>query len=274
MPELPEVETTLRGITPHIAAKTITDLIVRQPRLRYLVPDNLKQKLKGEKLLDVERRAKYLLLRFRHGVLIIHLGMSGSLRIIDSKITAETRPEKHDHVDVVFDDTILRFRDPRRFGMVLWTQDDVFTHPLLRHLGPEPFDTAFNADYLFRLSRKKKLATKQFIMDNKVVVGVGNIYASESLFMSAIRPGKAAGRLSRKECEILVDNICTVLKEAIQSGGTTLKDFTNSEGNPGYFAQSLNVYGRSGEECYACGEEIKSKMIAQRNTFYCPHCQH
>ena len=274
MPELPEVETTLRGITPHIAAKTVTDVIVRQARLRYPIPDNLKQILKGETLLDIERRAKYLLLRFRQGVLIIHLGMSGSLRIIDPKLVTETAPEKHDHVDVVFEGTILRFRDPRRFGMVLWTEDDIFTHPLLCHLGPEPFDTAFNADYLFRLSRKKKVPTKQFIMDNKIVVGVGNIYASESLFMSSIRPGKAAGRLSRNECTLLVENICSVLKKAIQQGGTSLKDFTNSEGKPGYFAQSLNVYGRTGEECYTCGQKIRSKMIGQRNTFYCPHCQH
>ena len=274
MPELPEVETTLRGIKPHIGAKIVTDLIVRQARLRYPVPDNLKQILNGEKLLDVKRRAKYLLLHFHHGVLIIHLGMSGSLRVIDPKLTTDTKPEKHDHVDVVFDGTILRFRDPRRFGMILWTQDNIFSHPLLRHLGPEPFDAAFNADYLFRLSRKKKVTTKQFIMDNKVVVGVGNIYASESLFMSAIRPGRAAGRLSRNECHILVENICKILKEAIQQGGTTLKDFTNSEGKPGYFAQSLNVYGRSGEPCFTCGEEIKSKIIGQRNTFYCPHCQH
>lgn len=271
MPELPEVETTRRGIAPHIEGMTVDDVIVRQPKLRWPVPRGLKQKLLGQQLLYVERRAKYLLLGFEHGTLIMHLGMSGSLRIVDA-----TQPAgKHDHFDLVLSrGKALRLTDPRRFGAVLWTGDAPQLHPLMAALGPEPLSDDFTADYLFRRSRGKKCSIKQFIMDGKVVVGVGNIYASESLFIAGINPRRVAGRVSRERLERLTAAIKTVLAAAIEQGGTTLRDFVGGDGKPGYFAQQLYVYGRAGEPCRRCGTVIKQVTIGQRNTYYCTHCQH
>ena len=271
MPELPEVETTRRGIEPHIKAKQVSDVIVRHHQLRWPVPRGLKTKLTGHKIISVSRRAKYLLLGFDHGTLIIHLGMSGSLRIIDNSLAAQ----KHDHVDIVFDHgRALRLTDPRRFGCVLWTQNDPQQHELIADLGPEPLSDAFNGDYLFQRSRGRKSTVKQFIMDGKIVVGVGNIYASESLFLAGINPKRLAGKIGRERYDKLVDAIKQVLAAAIEQGGTTLRDFVGGDGKPGYFAQQLNVYGREGEPCRVCGTPIKQLVLGQRSTYYCPQCQH
>lgn len=271
MPELPEVETTRRGITPHIRGKTVTGVIVRQRHLRWPIPTRLKKILTGEKILDVIRRGKYLLFITRAGTVIMHLGMSGSLRVVNKSVT----PGKHDHVDLVLDDNrVLRLHDPRRFGAVLWTSHSPETHPLLKSLGPEPLSDSFNSDYLFNRSRKRKSSIKSFIMDSKIVVGVGNIYANEALFRAGIRPTVQAGKISKNRYQQLVTVIKDVLKEAIAQGGTTLRDFTNEQGKPGYFRQSLLVYGRTGEHCSVCNKPIKQIKQNQRASFYCPHCQH
>ncbi len=270
MPELPEVETTRRGIAPWIEGHRVAEVIIRQRRLRYPVPRGLEARLKGKRLQRVRRRAKYLLLEFEHGTAIIHLGMSGSLRILDQRLDAN----KHDHFDIRFDNgKILRYRDPRRFGALLWC-DAGKQHKLLGALGPEPLSDTFDGERLFTLSRKRKSALKTFIMDNHVVVGVGNIYASEALFLAGLRPGRAAGGISRQQCAKLAAAIKQVLTTAIEAGGTTLRDFTSADGAPGYFALQLNVYGRAGEACPVCGTLIKQKVIGQRNSYYCPHCQH
>jgi len=269
MPELPEVETTRRGISPHIEGQNVLEVIVRQGRLRWPVTRGLNQKLSGQVIRRTERRGKYLLIETGNGSLIIHLGMSGSLRIVE----AGAAPRKHDHVDLVLGNgKCLRFHDPRRFGAILWSRTPL-RHELIRGLGPEPLGEDFNGDYLFRLSRGRKLAVKNFIMDSHVVVGVGNIYASESLFMAGIRPGVAAGRISRARYEALATAIMTVLDRAIREGGTTLRDFVREDGQPGYFAQSLNVYGRDGQPCRTCGAVIRKKTIGQRSSYYCPDCQ-
>lgn len=270
MPELPEVETTRRGIDPHVRGATVNKVILRQLSLRWPVPEQLPVLLQRRKLLDLSRRGKYLLLRFHHGHLLIHLGMSGNLRIVQ----AETPVQKHDHVDLVFNNhSVLRFNDPRRFGAVLWTEEPVFEHELLSSLGPEPLSDDFNADYLYRRSRGKKQAIKTCIMDSKVVVGVGNIYANEALFLAGIRPARAAGSLSRVKIVRLVEHIKSVLCKAITQGGTTLKDFVNSEGKPGYFKQELQVYGRAGQPCPKCSQVLKEIRLGQRSTVYCPSCQ-
>lgn len=269
MPELPEVETTKCGIEPHLRGKRVTDVIIRQPRLRWPVPANLPEVLTGLKIDTVKRRAKYLLLETRAGTLILHLGMSGSLRILDSSVPAGG----HDHFDLVIGKQCLRLRDPRRFGAVLWTDRDLQEHTLFKSLGPEPLGESFNTEYLFSASRKRTVAVKNFIMNSHVVVGVGNIYASESLFLAGIRPTRRAGKISRKQYQSLVQSIKTVLQRAIEQGGTTLKDFSNEEGKPGYFAQQLRVYGRKAEACYQCDAPIQQITIGQRSTYYCPRCQ-
>jgi len=270
MPELPEVETTRRGISPRIKHKTIENVTIRHRQLRWPIPANLKAKCKGQIIKDVSRRGKYLLIKLDTGTIIMHLGMSGSLRVIDCNIP----PEKHDHIDIVLNtDKCLRLRDPRRFGAVLFTTGDPLEHKLLKHLGPEPLEKDFNATYLFNKSRKRNLAVKLFIMDSKVVVGVGNIYASESLFKAGIHPKKAAGKITKEQYASLARAIKSVLKAAIKSGGTTLRDFTSSDGSPGYFSQSLKVYGRKGEPCSKCGKTITHSVIGQRATYYCTHCQ-
>ena len=270
MPELPEVETTRCGIAPHITGQTVHSVVLRQTRLRWPIPATLKTILPGQCIDQVSRRGKYLLLHTAVGTVIIHLGMSGSLRIANQHDTVE----KHDHVDIVFaKDCILRLRDPRRFGAVLWTKTSPLSHKLLRALGPEPLSDEFNAEALFQRSRKRQLAIKPFIMDSKIVVGVGNIYANEALFQAGIRPSIPAGRISQIRYQALVLAIKAVLTEAIKAGGTTLRDFTNSEGKPGYFQQKLRVYARAGEACTSCGADIKLIHQNQRATYYCTHCQ-
>ncbi|NOY66548.1 MAG: bifunctional DNA-formamidopyrimidine glycosylase/DNA-(apurinic or apyrimidinic site) lyase [Gammaproteobacteria bacterium] len=270
MPELPEVETMRRGIEPHILNETIITIIVRERRLRWPVSKQFDAQAPGSKVQQVQRRSKYLLVYTSKGCIILHLGMSGSLRILD----VNTPAEKHDHVDIVFSNNkIIRFRDPRRFGSVFWTRADPLKHKLLIKLGPEPLDEIFCPELLFKKSRGRKQNIKTFIMNSQIVVGVGNIYACESLFLAGIHPTTAAGKISKKRLEILVETIKDVLNKAIKKGGTTLKDFTQADGNPGYFAQSLNVYGRESEPCNVCKKPVKKITQCQRSTFYCPACQ-
>lgn len=270
MPELPEVETTRRGIAGLVTGGTVMAVTVREPRLRQAVPGELAALLRGRELLAVERRAKYLLFRFAHGTLIMHLGMSGSLRVVPP----ETPFKKHDHIEILFDgERRLRFHDPRRFGLAIWSADPVDRHPLIAHLGPEPWDPAFHAAYLHATAAKRRVAVKNLIMDGQVVVGVGNIYASEALYRAGVHPKRAAGRVSITRYERIVAAIREVLAEAIDVGGTTLRDFVKSDGEPGYFRLQLNVYGRTGEPCPGCGRPIRQLVIGQRSSFYCPACQ-
>lgn len=268
MPELPEVETSRRGIEPYLAGQTVQRIIVRQPRLRWPVPESLSA-LSGVVVKSVQRRAKYLLIELETGWIVVHLGMSGSVRILPLSEAAQ----KHDHVDMVMSNgMMLRYTDPRRFGAWLW-YDDLATAAVLAHLGPEPLDDVFSGEYLYQKSRNKKSAVKPWLMDNKLVVGVGNIYASESLFTARIHPDRSVGSLSRAEADLLAQTIKQVLRRSIEQGGTTLRDFLQSDGKPGYFAQELQVYGRAGEPCRVCGTGVKSAKHGQRTTFYCPHCQ-
>jgi formamidopyrimidine-DNA glycosylase len=270
MPELPEVETTLRGLQPHLHGQHIKQVIVRNPQLRWPVPTQLGELLPGQTIRALQRRAKYLLLACDSGTLILHLGMSGSLRVLPEN----TPPEKHDHFDLVLGNgTLMRLRDPRRFGAVLWHEGDVALHPLLTQLGPEPLLQEFDAQHLYRATRKRSAAIKLVIMDSHVVVGVGNIYANEALFRAGIRPQLAAGKLSLPRCTKLVQTIRETLTESIALGGSTLRDFVDSAGKPGYFQQHYWVYGRDGEPCRACGSAIKLIKQGQRSSFYCPHCQ-
>lgn len=270
MPELPEVETTRRGIRPHILGHRISHCVVRDRRLRWPVPRGLESKLQGQPIQDISRRGKYLLLTTPAGTVIIHLGMSGSLRIL----ACDTPYEKHDHVDIELDNRqCLRLRDPRRFGAVLFTEDDPMQHELLRKLGPEPLSTEFDGDYLFHKSRKRSACIKTFIMDSHIVVGVGNIYANEALFAAGIHPRRAAGKVTRAQYTHLAKAIKDVLRAAIKAGGTTLRDFTRSDGKPGYFRQALQIYGREGDPCLRCGKPISLAVIGQRASYYCTHCQ-
>ncbi|NKC15691.1 MAG: bifunctional DNA-formamidopyrimidine glycosylase/DNA-(apurinic or apyrimidinic site) lyase [Gammaproteobacteria bacterium] len=269
MPELPEVETIRRGLEPLVGGKTIAAVKVRDHRLRWPVPADLNEKMRGQPLTSIGRRAKYLLWNTPTGTCLVHLGMSGSLRVIPQQTPLHT----HDHVCwQLSGGQEIRLRDPRRFGSVLWTEEPL-AHPLLASLGPEPLGNEFNADLLYSNSRGRKSAVKNFIMDARQVVGVGNIYASESLFRSAISPLRAAGRISKGRYEHLAVAIRTVLQEAVHAGGTTLRDFARDDGSPGYFAHSLAVYGKEGSGCTRCGGTIKRRVIGQRSTFYCPGCQ-
>lgn len=268
MPELPEVETTRRGIAPHIQGQNITALVVRQPRLRWPVSPGLSEQLLGEPIVEVGRRGKYLLLNLRQGSLILHLGMSGSLRVLPSA----TPPGKHDHLDICFSEQCLRLHDPRRFGAVLWCQEPL-QHPLLAGLGPEPLSEDFNLDYLQAALKGRNAAIKTLLMDSKRVVGVGNIYANEALFAAGIHPARSGGRISRARLARLLAAVKQVLAEAIEQGGTTLRDFTRADGKPGYFAQRLQVYARAGAPCPGCGHPIKQLRQGQRSTFYCGYCQ-
>ncbi|MBL1457106.1 MAG: bifunctional DNA-formamidopyrimidine glycosylase/DNA-(apurinic or apyrimidinic site) lyase [Methylophaga sp.] len=270
MPELPEVETTRRGIAPYIENQQVKQIVIRDSRLRWPITDNLEEKLCGKIIQSVSRRAKYLLLHTHEGTLFIHLGMSGRLRIL----TMFQPAEKHDHVDIVFaNNIILRFTDPRRFGAVLWTTEPPLQHPLLHHLGPEPLEADFDAEYMFQRSRKRQVSIKTFIMNAEIVVGVGNIYASESLFLSAIHPQLIAAKLTKKQAVKLVAAIKLTLEKAIVAGGTTLRDFRDSEGKPGYFAQELWVYARQNQDCKQCGHPIELIRQSQRATYFCPYCQ-
>jgi len=269
MPELPEVETTRRGIEPWLVDHTISGWTVRNSALRW--PVQIPNELRGETVLSVHRRAKYLLLGTHAGTLIVHLGMSGSLRILDPG----TPVLKHDHVDINFDNgKVLRLNDPRRFGCVLFQAgDDPSQHALLAKLGVEPLGNEFSGRYLHGLSRNRKVAVKNFIMDSKIVVGVGNIYAAEALFLAGIRPATRAGRLPLHKFDDLATAIKAVLARAVSKGGTTLRDFVGSDGKPGYFRQQLNVYGRQNEACRRCSARLKGQTLGQRSTVYCPNCQ-
>lgn len=270
MPELPEVETTLRGLTPHLTGQRIAGALIRQPHLRWRIPAQLPVVLRDQTIRALQRRAKYLLIACDSGTLILHLGMSGSLRILP----AGTPPKVHEHFDLLLHNgTLMRLRDPRRFGAVLWHAGDPAQHPLLAQLGPEPLQEGFDADHLYRTTRSRSAAIKLVIMDSHVVVGVGNIYANEALFRAGIRPQMGASKLSRPRCARLVQDIREVLAQAIELGGSTLRDFVGSDGSAGYFQQHYCVYGRAGEPCHTCGSSIKQIKQGQRSSFYCPTCQ-
>lgn len=267
MPELPEVETTLRGIAPYVEGQKIIDMTVRQPSLRWPVTDDIQDIVSGQTVRQLTRRAKYILLQLDRGSILIHLGMSGSLRIVEP--SADWR--KHDHIEMqLANHQALRLHDPRRFGCWLWSDAE---HTQLKHLGPEPLSDQFDGDCLYGASRNRKMAVKPFIMTNSVVVGVGNIYATEALFRSGIRPDRAACNVSKKRYAVLAKNIKEVLAAAIDQGGTTLRDFVNSDGQPGYFQQTLDVYGRGGEACKQCGTTLKELRLGQRSSVFCPICQ-
>ena len=269
MPELPEVETTRRGIAPYLTGRRVVELVIRQPRLRWPIPAALRKALPGQRVENVERRAKYILAHTEAGSALLHLGMSGSLRVLDGDVA----PGLHDHFDWRLDSgRILRFTDPRRFGSLLW-QKHGSVHPLLAGLGPEPLDAEFDGAYLWKRSRGRKVGIKLFVMDQKVVVGVGNIYVAEALFAAGIHPLRAAGSVSLARYERLAQEIKRILAHAITRGGTTLRDFISPDGVPGYFEQELFVYGRAGEPCKVCGTKIRAIVQGQRSTFYCPKCQ-
>lgn len=275
MPELPEVETTLRGIQPFIDQAELTSVTVRNAALRWPVPVDEINQLTGQRVEQVSRRAKYILIRMQTGSLMLHLGMSGSVRVLAEHDLPE--PLKHDHIDLRFKNSetqthLLRYHDPRRFGSLLFVEHDQ-PHPLLVGLGPEPLTPDFTGKRLFDLSRNRTIAVKNFIMTNQVVVGVGNIYASEALFLAGIRPTRQAGKVSQKAYNKLSEAIKHVLEKAIAVGGTTLRDFTRSDGKAGYFRQQLNVYEREGQNCYKCNALIKRVVIGQRSSFYCSSCQ-
>ena len=279
MPELPEVETIRRGIEPHVVGRTIDKVVVRDRRLRWPIARGFERKLAGRRIRAVDRRGKYLLLDLgapagaadgNHDRLILHLGMTGNLALIEPGRALR----KHDHFDLELSgNLLLRFNDPRRFGAALWWPATLAQHALIRHMGPEPLTEAFNADYLTRLARRRSAPVKNFLMDGRIVVGVGNIYAVEALFRAGIRPMRPAGRVTRAEYEKLVEAVRAVLNDAIAAGGTTFRDFRDSNGEPGYFVQKLFVYDRAGQPCRKCRTPIKRLVIGQRSSYYCPRCQ-
>ncbi|MFN3593555.1 MAG: bifunctional DNA-formamidopyrimidine glycosylase/DNA-(apurinic or apyrimidinic site) lyase [Thiobacillaceae bacterium] len=269
MPELPEVETVLRGLAPHLAGARLQGAEVRNPRLRWPVPAALDARLRGRRIVSLGRRGKYLLLGLDREAVILHLGMSGSLRIL----TRDEAPGPHDHVDLLLEEgRRLRLRDPRRFGAVLLAEDPM-RHPLLARLGVEPLGPAFTGEHLYRLCRGRGTAIKHLLMDAHQIVGIGNIYANEALFHAGIDPRTPAGRLSRRRCEALVEAVRATLERAIAAGGSTLRDFVDSTGRPGYFQQDYAVYGRAGQPCRLCGTPIVSLRQGGRASFLCPTCQ-
>jgi len=269
MPELPEVEVCRLGISPHIIAKQVTQVIIRNASLRWPIPDDIRSVV-GLPVLKVDRRSKYLLIRFSTGTLLIHLGMSGTIRVIEQS----TPIAKHDHFDLVFQHgKALRLNDPRRFGAVLWLENDQDELGLLTKLGPEPLSDDFYHGYLFSKAKNRKVPIKTFLMNNHVVVGVGNIYANEALFQAGILPTTKAGDINENRFNKLTDIIQQVLSAAIAQGGTTLKDFTQADGRPGYFAQSLMVYGRAGEPCVNCQTKLIEIRQSNRSSVFCPSCQ-
>lgn len=270
MPELPEVETTRRGIQPYVEGQTIAKMVIRHRGLRWPIPEELESIIKGQRVKQIDRRAKYLLFRCDSGTLIIHLGMSGRLRVLDN----DANIGKHDHVDIyITNGHVVRFTDPRRFGAVLWTEAETDSHKLIGHLGPEPLSDLFHADYLHKKAHGRSSNIKSFIMNGEVVVGVGNIYANEALFLAGVHPAKAAGKVSKVKMAKLVEAIKQVLEKALLAGGTTLRDFRKSDGQPGYFAQELNVYGREKQPCVGCQTPISCMRQAQRATYFCKQCQ-
>lgn len=269
MPELPEVETTRRGLLPHVEGQSVSSVLLRRPDLRWPIPPEVTSLLPGQRIVSIRRRAKYLLLDTAVGSALLHLGMSGSLRVLPS----DTEVRTHDHVDInLGNKRVIRFNDPRRFGCLLWQPADE-VHPLLARLGPEPLSEAFDGDSLFARSRGRSAPIKTFLMDQAVVVGVGNIYAAEALFIAGISPMCAAGSISRRRYQALADAVKTILAHAIERGGTTLRDFISPDGAPGYFEQELLVYGRGGLPCKRCGRALKQATIGQRASVWCAHCQ-
>ena len=269
MPELPEVETTRRGLAPHVEGRRVSGVVLRRADLRWPIPPEVSALLPGQRICGIRRRAKYLLLDTAVGSALLHLGMSGNLRVLP----ATTPVRAHDHVDIALDSgQLLRFHDPRRFGCLLW-QAPGQTHPLLAGLGPEPLEAGFDGDYLFARSRGRSGPVKTFLMDQAVVVGVGNIYVAEALFMAGISPLRAAGKISRERYVALAERVREVLQQAIERGGTTLRDFITPDGAPGYFEQELQVYGRAGAPCPRCGRALKHVVIGQRASVWCGHCQ-
>ena len=270
MPELPEVETTRRGIAPALLNSRVLEAVVRERRLRWPIPPEFERSVREQVVRAVERRAKYILIRFDSGSLILHLGMSGSLRLVKP----DTSARKHDHWDLVLSSGwVLRFHDPRRFGSLLWTAEDPELHPLLAKLAPEPLGEGFDGEYLFKRTRKRKVAIKQLLMNSQIVVGVGNIYASEALFRACVSPRRTAGRISRAEAAKLARAVKTVLAAAVKTGGTTLRDYVNADGDPGYFKQKLFVYERAGDPCRVCKSPVKHFTQGQRSTYWCATCQ-
>ena len=271
MPELPEVETTRRGLLPHVIGRRIRAVVVRNPNLRWPVPPDLSRRLRGEEVIDVRRRGKYLVFDCRRGHLLVHLGMSGRLTLVpeDSPVRA------HDHVDLRFEEgaRALRLTDPRRFGAMLWVSGRAEDHALLRGLGPEPFDDAFTGKALQERARGRRGAVKQFLMDSRIVTGVGNIYASEALFHAGIHPSRSVARISLERWDRLASSVRSTLARAIAAGGTTLRDFASVDGHAGAFQHERAVYGREGEPCPRCGTTIRAQRQGQRSTFYCPSCQ-
>lgn len=270
MPELPEVETTRRGVEPYVTGARVARVIVHEARLRWPVPDTLARELSGQTITKVTRRAKYLLFHTARGVLLLHLGMSGRLRVVP----ADTPVQKHDHLDIVLaHGRMLRLNDPRRFGCALWLTSNPDEHPLLCDLGPEPLSTDFSGERLYSRSRGRTTAVKSFLMDGHNVVGVGNIYASEALHLAGLRPQRAAGKITRAEYARLAEGVRQILGEAITAGGTTLRDYVGVDGGTGYFQLQLRVYDRAGQPCLRCGSSIKQQVIGQRSSYYCPRCQ-
>ena len=270
MPELPEVEVTRCALEPHVVGKTVQDIIIRQPRLRWPIPKELPERMLGQTIVSITRRGKYLLWQVPGGAAIMHLGMTGCLRVL----TKDSPPQKHDHVDIIFTDGgRIRYTDPRRFGAMLWADDPVLSHRLLHAMGVEPLGDDFSAKYLLARAAKRRIPTKQLLMDNHVVVGVGNIYACEALFLARIAPTLPANKLSLGQCQALYKHTRAVLRAAIKQGGTTFRDFKRPEGKPGYFKQQLAVYGRAGQPCQCCGTELSTMKIGGRSTFYCSSCQ-
>lgn len=270
MPELPEVETVKRGISDTLRQQTITQVIIRNHQLRWPIPVNLAEKLKQLTILDIQRRGKYLLFRTQTGTLILHLGMSGRVHLLNPSLP----PKRHDHVDIIFaNQWTLRYTDPRRFGCLLWTEQPIEQHELLAHLGPEPLSRSFTGHYLYSQAQGRKIPVKSFLMDSKVVVGIGNIYANEALFLAKISPLTPAGTIGKEGYQRLVKASKHVLQQAIKAGGTTLNDFQNAQGKPGYFSQQLAVYGRENQPCPHCKTILVRITINQRATVYCPQCQ-
>lgn len=270
MPELPEVETIRLGLLP-LVGQTVGKVIIRNSAMRWPVPADLPQILPGQKLHALDRRAKYILARFDSGTLILHLGMSGRICLL----AADEPAQKHDHFDIQFGNgSVLRLRDPRRFGAVLWCEGEVSNHVLLKSLGPEPLEDAFSGELLYEKTRTRPAPVKNVIMDSSVVVGVGNIYASEALFRAGVNPRTPANRISKARYQQLSQEIKATLRDALRAGGSSLRDFFGADGNPGYFQQQYFVYGRTGQPCRKCGAAIKSMRLGQRSTFYCANCQH
>jgi len=271
MPELPEVETTKQGIKPHLEGQIISGITVRNPRLRFPVPEDINELCAGKKITAVTRRAKYILIHLSQGCILIHLGMSGHLRIVSNEVSVK----KHDHITLNLTNGLaLHFYDPRRFGLFFFIDENPYQHKLLAHLGPEPLTEEFNGSYLYSKAKNKNKPIKSFIMDNEILVGVGNIYASESLFLAKIHPNTMAKTLNEAKCYLLTAQIKQILNQAIKAGGTTLRDFYAFDGKPGYFSMSLNVYGRKNQPCFQCQQLIETVVIAGRNSSFCPGCQH